>query len=877
VSGKTQDDDLVMNLVDLALRCPSTQREAYIEHACGDSPELLTQVCHYVEAEERMCGFLLESLLPPPVFERPFEPGDLLLDRFRITRELAQGGMGIVYEAEDEKLKRFVALKCGKAGFRKHLPPEVLHASKISHPNVCKIFDIHTAVGRQGETDFFTMEFLEGETLAERLERGPLPEQEARAIVAQLCAGLAEAHRNRVIHGDLKSNNIFLTKEDDGTTRAVITDFGLAQGRDASTRTAASSPGGTPPYMAPELWLGAKPSVASDIYALGVCLFEMLTGRRPPRAEPGQASPKLPPVHPKWDPILSRCLESEPGRRYQSVEEVAQALAPRSRRWFLATAAAVLMAAITGVVTYERATAPSETVWLAMLPFEANNAAAMSDNLVTEITNTLTHIRSSSAMKFVVIPAGTIARKKVDNVEKALSVVGATLALHGSVTGKDGKLLIHAYLTDTRLQVNKGEWTAEYKSGQERFLPVTLAGMVTGTLRLPALSTNAVVNAAAQQDYLAGLNYLRRNSGTDNALNVLEHAVAADPDSPLTYAALAEAQWFKYFLTGDSLWLDRTKESTGQAWLRNPDLPQVHRIAGLIKADAGLYELAEAEYIRAIELEPNNGDAWRRLAKVYEASNRSDQALAAYRNAVNVDPEMYRNYQDFGAFYNRLGRFREALPYFAKAVELAPDEGGTHYALGIVYVNTGRYVEAEHELRTTISLQETAAALNWLGQALMYQSKEPEAVPYFWRALQLKPDRYLSWMDLGICYRRMHRMAEAEQANRRGLEVAQAELKKNPRSGYVRSFLAYLSASLGDANRAESEISQALQLSQIDHTDVRWMAVLTYEALGRRNDTFALLENVSAEFLADLSRWPDLAGLHHDTRFIQLVASRPLK
>jgi hypothetical protein len=86
-----------------------------------------------------------------------------------------------------------------------------------------------------------------------------------------------------------------------------------------------------------------------------------------------------------------------------------------------------------------------------------------------------------------------------------------------------------------------------------------------------------------------------------------------------------------------------------------------------------------------------------------------------------------------------------------------------------------------------------------------------------------------------------------------------------------------LSASLGDANRAESEISQALQLSQIDHADVRWMAVLTYEALGRRNDTFALLENASAEFLADLSRWPDLAGLHQDTRFIQLVASRPLK
>lgn len=167
------------------------------------------------------------------------------------------------------------------------------HASEISHPNVCKIFEIHTASTAGGEIDFLTMEFLDGETLAARLSRGRLPEPEARAIGRRICAGLAEAHRNRVVHGDLKSGNVILTRDAGGGVRAAITDFGLArkplapsvdtegsQGTEASTVSASSQAGGTPDYMAPELWKGEKASAASDVYALGVMLYELAAGRR---------------------------------------------------------------------------------------------------------------------------------------------------------------------------------------------------------------------------------------------------------------------------------------------------------------------------------------------------------------------------------------------------------------------------------------------------------------------------------------------------------------------------------------------------------------------------------------------------------------------
>ena len=240
---KAQDDDLVMSLVEMALARPADEREAYLQSACAGNPELFSEVWNYVQSEQRMKGFLLSPLCPP-LEEHPFEPGELLDGRFRIVREVAQGGMGIVYEAWDEKLERRIALKCAKTGFRKRLAPGSAQRQRNQPPQrVQDLRDPH-GVHPRGEIDFLTMEFLDGETLAERLRGGPLPQEEARTIARQLCAGLAEAHRNRVIHGDLKSNNVILTAGTDGATRAVITDFGLARRPEASQRTAQSGAAG---------------------------------------------------------------------------------------------------------------------------------------------------------------------------------------------------------------------------------------------------------------------------------------------------------------------------------------------------------------------------------------------------------------------------------------------------------------------------------------------------------------------------------------------------------------------------------------------------------------------------------------------------------
>lgn len=873
--NKTQDDELVMSLVEGALAVSPGEREAYVQHACAGNSELFCQVWDYVELEQRMNGFLLEPLYPQILSEHPFEPGELLDGRFRIVREVAQGGMGIVYEAVDQKLERRIALKCAKTGFRKRLPPEVCNASDIGHPNVCKIFEIHTASTGHGEIDFLTMEFLEGETLADRLRNGPLPEKEARTIAQQLCAGLAEAHRKHVIHGDLKSTNIIVTTADDGAIRAVITDFGLARTLKAAQRTAQSGPAaGTPDYMAPELWRGEKASVATDIYALGVILHELASGVRPQAHKGELLKRKLPAVHSKWDRIIQRCLDPDASRRFPGADEVAQALAPRrSRRWLAAAVLSIVAVVATYVVTNRVATAPQESVRLAFVPLESRgDTASLAEGLSRDTVNQLARLKGSTRTKFTLIQPGAALRRKADKGEKdkAILALGATHVLHGTLEKENENFIVHAYLTDARTLVNTREWRAAYARGEARYVPVALAGLVTGTFRLPLLAAAATVNAAARQDYLSGLIYVRRDTGVDAAIVYMKRAVGADPDSPLTHAGLAEAEWFKYYLSKDQAYLDRATQSVRQAERRNSDLAQVHRIAGLLRANSGLYEQAAADYRRAIELDPANGDAYRRLGLVYEQNNQLDEALASYRRAIEREPEYYRNYQALGAFYFQRANYREAIKLLVRTVELAPAEPNAHFALAAAYMNLGQFTEAESELRLALLLGETPTALHTLGLVLMYQGRDLEAIPYITQALSRWPERHLWWMNLATSYRRQNLITDSEKANRRGLYLAEKEMTHDPRNGTIRSHLAYLCASLGDRSRAESEISQALQLSPND-AGTRWWAAVTYEALGRRDATIALLSASPGELLAELSRWPDLADLHKDSRFKELL------
>lgn len=257
---------------------------------------------------------------------------------------------------------------------------------------------------------------------------------------------------------------------------------------------------------------------------------------------------------------------------------------------------------------------------------------------------------------------------------------------------------------------------------------------------------------------------------------------------------------------------------------------------------------------------------------MYEDSNQPNKALNAYSKAIEIQPDYFKNYEQLGYFFFRRGEYEEAVRERRRVVDLVPDLADAHYQLAAPYLNMGRYSDAEHELNVAISYQETANAVEGLGLSRMYQGMDGEAVPYFQKAIQIGPATSLFYINLGTVSRRANLQKEAQQAYRKGLDLAEGALAQNPKDGYEKSCLAYLCARLGDLRRAESEAAQALQLSG-GTINVRWMVALTYEALGQHERTLALLMDASPSMLDRLNRFPDLAELRADSRFQELLVS----
>jgi tRNA A-37 threonylcarbamoyl transferase component Bud32 len=287
-----------------------------------------------------------------------FSAGDKLAGRYRIIRFIARGGMGEVYEAEDEMLGTHIAVKTVAATISdnplaaRRLKQEVNLARRITHPNVCRIFDlgVHQSGAERSSPVvlFITMELVAGISLAQRLrEGGPFSPAAALPIVRAMAAAIGAAHRAGVVHRDFKSDNVMLAGDGDGV-RVVVMDFGLARGTSLSTHDSLEGRGlaGTLAYMAPEQLDGQRAGAPVDIYALGVVMFEMLAGRLPfvpPPGEPGlsavlnrlsEPAPPLrsllPTIDARWNDVVARCLEREADRRLASADDVERALADAS-------------------------------------------------------------------------------------------------------------------------------------------------------------------------------------------------------------------------------------------------------------------------------------------------------------------------------------------------------------------------------------------------------------------------------------------------------------------------------------------------------------------------------------------------------------------
>jgi len=339
----------VTEIFDKALECPAAEREYFLQRVCGANETLRGEVERLLGEFEKAGDFLE----PVSFLAQSLAIGERIAGRYRIERLLGRGGMGEVYSAHDELVDELIALKTLRSDLNdspdivKRLQRELQLARKVTHPNVCRVFDV--GVHEQGQTTvhFFTMQLLEGETLAEHIKRrGSIPCDEVEILAIQMADGLSAAHKSDVIHRDFKSANVIIH-----AGKAIITDFGLARleptgpvGGGMGTISRSNQISGTIAYMSPEQLSGDKVTAASDIYSLGIVLFEMTTGKLPfdgkhiiqsAMQRVADAAPDVrgvaPSIHPNMAAVIARCLQRDPSRRFANATEVSNQL--RKRAW----------------------------------------------------------------------------------------------------------------------------------------------------------------------------------------------------------------------------------------------------------------------------------------------------------------------------------------------------------------------------------------------------------------------------------------------------------------------------------------------------------------------------------------------------------------
>jgi len=673
---------------------------------------------------------------------------------YQVLEKIGEGGMGVVWKARDTQLDRDVALKVlppdavTDPTARARLLREARTASKLNHPHICTIYEV-------GESDglvFIAMELVEGQPLSARLAAGALRVEEVLRFGLQLADALAHAHRRGIVHRDLKSANVVLTPE----TRVKVLDFGLAKrfkaetGEDATTLTqqdtitAAGAVAGTPSYMAPEQFRGRPADARSDIWALGVMLYEMASGVRPFQGNTGfelisaimnQPPPSLPPgpggAPPAWlRSVIERCLEKDPARRYQSSDEVRAALEDvqagvtlkvwlawkygLSRRRWLAVAAAVvavlavlaaldvgglrrrLLSVLTGAKYRSLAVLPVAN--LSGDPAEEYYADGMTYTLIAHVSKigALRVISRDSVMGY------KGAKKSLPEIARDLKV---DTILETSVARERGRVHFTAQLIEAAARQNLWSETYDRPATDVLRLQSEVAREIARQINvrmLPEqerrLTGTREVNPKVYEAYVRGKFYVSQNTpeGFEKGMQYMHQAVEIDPAEPLGYIGLAEG----YITMGhggaeEADLCPRARAAAEQALKLDPNAAEA---VGVL-AEVALYfewDWAKAEKLfqRALELNPSLAMTHYHYAWHLALFNRLDEAIVQHKLARDHDPLRALNTGWLGWLYYATGRYDEAIAEARKGLDLDPKFWPSYYVLQLVYSRKGMHQEA---------------------------------------------------------------------------------------------------------------------------------------------------------------------------------------
>jgi serine/threonine-protein kinase len=779
-------------------------------------------------------------------------------ERFVIQEKLGSGGMGEVFLAEDSLLKRKVAMKAIRhehsqdAHFRRRLLKEAERASGLNDEHIAQIHDVAEHDGRM----FLVMEYVEGLTLRAKL-REPLATEEFFNIAEQGLAGLAVAHRRGILHCDLKPENLMITPA--GLVK--ILDFGFARPvpTDETKETLElSTPhlGGTLAYMAPEVLLGGGPDQRADIFSMGVVLYEALAGQHPFLGKKGTAgrilrerpNPIPGAVPAGLDRVIARMLAKDPTRRYQSCAEaladiravhwgrkpaantngVRKGLPPRT----LAVLATIVVLAslsalkVGGRASWSSAPVRASSRQMVVLPFQPRADDANSRAFALGLTEALAANLGQIADRYPleIVSASEVRAQKVDDVQKARTMLGASLVLEGSLQQSGSTVRVIYSLVDTRTlrQVHSGVITADASNPfavQDRVIQVVLNDLDIELAKQDRgrLQSFGTTRPKAYDSYLCALGYLQgydQHESLDKAIAALRSSLEEDPKFALAYAALGQAYIYKYPLTHLPDSIREAKEACTRATELERSSPDGEICLGMLFNATGEYELAAQHLERAVKLDAGREESYRVLALSYEGLKRLNEAESALRRAIELRPQYWAGYKWLGRFQAAHGRNDEAVAQFQRVIELAPDSFGGYSNLGAIYVNQGKYDHAIDSLERSIAIRPSAPALNNLGAAYFYQGKYLEAARCYERAAEMTPNAYMIFGNLGEAYQQVQGKREESRANyAQALKLAEQWLAVNSKDTMARLDAALYAAVLGQKIKAEAYRKSGLSMS----------------------------------------------------------------
>jgi len=666
----------------MAVKCPKCQ---------GENPET-ARFC-------LGCGTRLGIPEAPQIsvtktLEMPQEAlsrGTLFAGRYEIIEELGRGGMGVVYKAEDTKLKRTVALKFLPAHLTRDLQAkarfiqEAQAAAALDHPNICAVFEISEIEGAM----YIVMPYVKGRTLKEKVASGPLSMEEALDIAGQVGEGLKEAHQKGIIHRDIKPANIMLTEKG----QAKIMDFGLAKLTAVADVTKTLTVMGTIAYMSPEQARGEVVDHRTDIWSFGAILYEMLTGQMPFGRKQDQAliysilndapepvSRLRSEIPSQLERIVQEALEKDKSCRYQNMTELLKDL-KYARAFGLAI--------------------PKVEKSIIVLPFEdispGKDNEYFSDGLTEEIIADLSHVHNllvisrSSAMTF----KGT--KKTIPEIAKAVNV---RYVLEGGVRKSGNNLRITAQLIDG---LNDADlWSEKYSGTLDDVFDIQekVSRSIVRELELRLtheenrkISERPVPSFFAYDCYMKAKHEIWKftEEGYDNALEYLQQGLDTAGDNAVIYAGIAWVYW-KYGNLGiksDELYLQKAEEYAKRALELDPESPVGLLVLSQKKGWAGDPQYGVKTMKRALAADPNNSDVMMWLSCFYSLFDKPDAALPLIHRMAKLEPlsPMSEFWQGLCQIFS--GRFDLGLELLQNALLEFPDDFmvRAHYGLVLAYVH----------------------------------------------------------------------------------------------------------------------------------------------------------------------------------------------